>query len=202
MGIVPSWRRPTVIGMNANAIAGHSVRETSRRLYSEAGSRALGACVLVGLGVAIGANGAGGVGAVALAVGLLLGIDARKRARSARGFRLGAVAEERVGTILWALERYGWLVEHDVAKRGGGNVDHVVHSPTITFTIDTKRSTWAYPDLGQAHRHADWAARHYGGHRQIVPVICVQRSDRDAELRDGVLIVGGARVVAALLDRG
>jgi hypothetical protein len=188
--------------VNINATAGYSVRQTSRRLYGEATRKALGAVLLLALGVAIGAEGGGGVGACLLGGGMLLAIEAHKRSRSARGFRLGAVAEERVGALLFEVERRGWLVEHDVAKRGGGNVDHVIHSPSVTFTIDTKRSTWRSADLGQAHRHADWAARHYEGRRPIVPVICVQRSGSAPEFLDGVHVVGAARLVDFLLDRG
>jgi hypothetical protein len=188
--------------MNANAIAGQSVRQTSRRLYEEAGSRALGAALLLFLGIAIGARGGGGVGALLIGAGLYVGIGARERARSAHNFKVGAVAEERVGSRLWALEGWGWLVEHDVAKRGGGNVDHIVHSPAVTFVIETKRSSWDYRAIGQAHRHADWAARHYGGEREIVPVICVQRSSQYPELIDGAYIVGAPHLKGFLLDRG
>jgi hypothetical protein len=188
--------------MNANAIAGQSVRQTSRRLYEEAGSRALGAALLLFLGIAIGAKGGGGVGALLIGAGLYVGIGARERARSAHNFKVGAVAEERVGSRLWALEDWGWLVEHDVAKRGGGNVDHVVQSPGVTFVIETKRSHWDYRAIGQVHRHADWAARHYGGEREIVPVICVQRSGQYPELIDGVYIVGAPHLKGFLLDRG
>ena len=197
-----SWRVPTVDRMNANTIAGQSVRQTSRRLYGEAGSRALGSVLLLVLGVAIGASGGGGVGALLIGAGLLIGHGARERARSAHHFKVGAVAEERVGSRLWALEDWGWLVEHDVAKRGGGNVDHVVHSPATTFVIETKRSHWDYRAIDQAHRHADWAARHYSGERKIVPVVCVQRSSQHPELIDGVYTVGAPHLKGFLLDSG
>ena len=72
----------------------------------------------------------------------------------------------------------------------------------MTFTIDTKRSRWGGEDLGQAHRHADWAARHYGGHRRIVPVICVQRSGQAVKLVDGVCIIGANGLTQFLLSRG
>ena len=188
--------------MNANATAGQSVRQTSRRLYQEAGWRALGSALLLGLGVAIGAGGGSGVGAIFIGGGLLFGNDARQRARSARCFKIGAIAEERVGSRLWDLETWGWLVEHDVAKRGGGNIDHVVHSSEVTFVIDTKASRWDSRDIAQAHRHAEWAARHYGGQREIVPVICVQGSSQHCELLDGVYTVGAPHLKDFLLDRG
>jgi hypothetical protein len=182
------------------ASPGESVRETSRRLYEQAGRKALVAAALLALATAIGARGGGGVGAILIAAGLLVANEARGRARSARGFKIGAIAEERVGARLGALEEWGWVVEHDVQKRGGGNVDHVVHAAGVTFVIDTKASRWRYRDLAQAHRHADWAARRYGGGREIVPVVCVQGADLPARLFDGVFVVGAARLTDFLCD--
>jgi len=123
---------------------------------------------------------------------------ARERLRLESSFRLGAQAEEQVGVLLEEAADWGWAVEHDVLKRGGGNVDHVVHSPSMTFTIDTKRSWWRERDLDQAHRHAAWAARCYGAHQPIVPVICIQRSSDPALEVDGVVVVGGARLLGFL----
>lgn len=177
------------------ASPGESVRETSRRLYEQAGRRALAAAALLALGVAIGARGGDGVGALLIAAGVLVATGAWGRARSARGFRIGAIAEERVGARLDRLEERGWLVEHDAQKRGGGNVDHIVHAASVTFAIDTKASRWCHRDLGQAHRHADWAARRYGGGREVVPVICVQGADLPVGLHDGVYVVGAPRLL-------
>jgi len=188
--------------MSANMIAEKSVRQTFRRLYKEAGWRALGSAVLLAIGLALGVGAGGGFGALLIAGGLLAGNEARGRARSARRFKIGAIAEERVGSRLLALEAWGWLVEHDVQKRDGGNIDHVVHSPAVTFLIDTKASKWDYRDIAQAHRHAKWAARHYGGQREIVPVICVQGSSRRVDFIDGVYTVGAPQLKDFLLDRG
>lgn len=198
LGDVVSCAPPTVDRMYASP--GGSVRETSRRLYEQAGLRALVAAVLLALGVAIGARGGGGVGAILIAAGILVAYGAWGRARSARGFRIGAIAEERVGARLGALEGRGWAVEHDVQKRGGGNVDHVVHAAGVTFAIDTKAARWRHRDLAQAHRHADWAARRYGGGREVVPVICVQGADLPAALHDGVYVVGAPRLVDFLRE--
>ncbi len=178
------------------------MRQTSGRLYREAAEWALGSALLFGLGLAIGASGGGGVGALLIAGGLLVANGARTRARSARRFKAGAIAEERVGSRLWVLEECGWLVEHDVQKRGGGNVDHVVHSPGVTFVIDTKASSWSYRDISQAHRHVEWAAGYFGAGREIVPVICVQRSNQEAKLIDSVYTLGAPRIKGFLLDRG
>jgi Nuclease-related domain len=127
-----------------------------------------------------------------------LAYRARERLRLESSFRLGAEAEQRVAALLEEVVDWGWAVEHDVLKQGGGNIDHVVHSPSRVFAIDTKRSWWRERDLDQAHRHAGWAARHYGGQRLIVPIICVQRSSKPATGEDGVVVVGSGRLLGFL----
>lgn len=123
---------------------------------------------------------------------------ARERSRMARPFELGGEAEARVGALLAEVWNWGWSVEHDVLKHGRGNIDHVVLTDSMIFTIDTKRSTWRERDLDQAHRHAEWAAAHYRGRRSIVPVICIQRSNKLAEEIGGVVVVGGGRLIEFL----
>jgi hypothetical protein len=202
---VPSCTIPTLERMDKNEIPGQSVRQASQRFYAEAGWSALGAAVLLTIGVAIGADAGGGVGAIFIGVGLLLGINARQRRRRGHRFEIGAVAEERVGSRLWALEERGWLVEQDVLKSGGGNIDHVVHSPGVTFVIDTKaskHSKYGSRSIAQAYRHAEWAARHYGDAREIVAVICLQGSNQYVKFVNGVYQVGAAHLVNFLLDRG
>lgn len=188
--------------MNVNETAGQSVRLTSRRLYGEAGRKALIAAVLLAVGIAVGAAGGGGVGAILVGAGVFVAIDVRQRVRSARRFKIGAIAEERVGSRLWELESWGWLVEQDVQKRGGGNVDHIVHSPLATFVIDTKASRCRARDIAQAHRHAEWASLHFGDVEEIVAVVCIQGSKQRAEFVDGVYTVGASHLVGFLLDRG
>jgi Nuclease-related domain len=133
-----------------------------------------------------------------IALAAYLASKARERLHLESSFRLGAEAEERVGILLDEAMGRGWAVEHDVLKQGGGNIDHVVHSPSMTFTIDTKRSWWREQDLDQAHRHAEWAARYYGAQRPIVPIVCVQRSSDPAMEVDGVVVVGSARLLGFL----
>jgi hypothetical protein len=188
--------------MAENETPGQSVRQTSQRFYAEAVWRALGSAVLLTIGVAIGADAGGGIGAIFIGVGLLVGINARQRGRMGRRFKIGAVAEERVGSRLWALEARGWLVQQDVVKSGGGNIDHLVQSPAVTFVIETKASTYGPRDVAQAHRHADWAARRYGDEREIVAVICLQGSNQRVEFINGVYRVGASHLVDFLLDRG
>ncbi|HEX7244080.1 MAG TPA: nuclease-related domain-containing protein [Solirubrobacterales bacterium] len=112
------------------------------------------------------------------------------------------MAEERVGSRLWKLEELGWLVEHDVQKGGGGNIDHVVQSPAVTFVIETKAGASGSCDLSQVLRHAEWAVCHYGSRREIVPVLCLQRSRQGPELIEGIHAVGASNLVGFMLDRG
>jgi hypothetical protein len=115
---------------------------------------------------------------------------------------LGADAEVRVGAQLDSLRDVGFAVEHDVRKKGRGNVDHVVHAGSVTFLIDTKRSTWRGADLGQARRHAEWASSHYGSRRVFVSVICVQRSQKPPHVVENVHIVSGSDIRSFVMSRG
>jgi hypothetical protein len=181
---------------------GESVRRTSWQLYGRAGRKGVWAALLIAFGIAVAAKGGPAVGLLLAGCGVLVATRAYRLQGTASRYKLGAEAEERVGALLEQLLGEGWLIEHDVAKRGGGNIDHVVHSPSVTFTIDTKRSAWHGPDLGQAHRHVAWAATHYGARRLIVPVICVQRSNRGVEVIDGVYVIGAGKLLAFLHERG
>jgi len=156
---------------------------------------------LLAAGLILGELGEREAGGLFIVIGVLFAWDAWRRGRAGRRFRVGAVAEERVGSRLWKLEELGWLVEHDVQKGGGGNIDHVVQSPAVTFVIETKVGGGRW-DLAQALRHAQWAARHYRGQRAVIPVLCLQHSRQRPELVDGVYRVGACHLVDLMLDRG
>ncbi len=156
---------------------------------------------LLAVGLILGELGAREAGALFIVIGLLFAWDAWRRGRAGQRYKVGAIAEERVGSRLWKLEELGWLVEHDVQKGGGGNIDHVVQLPAVTFVIETKAGGGRW-DLAQALRHAQWAARRYGGQRTVIPVLCLQRSKQRPELVDGVYRVGACHLVDFMLDRG
>lgn len=184
----------TIIG-----VPGRSVREASRRTYGKATLAGLKAAAVFCAAIVVAANGA-------LAVGALLALWAAvlaKRTWALRGsaddYRRGAFGEEGVGGILGQLPA-PWLVEHDVVKEGGGNVDHIAHSPAVIFPIDTKLTRFRAKDLAQANRHARWVASQFGLQKQIVPVICEQRSDRAPQLIEGVWVMGASRVVGFLME--
>lgn len=199
---VPSSAAPTVDRMNVAQAAGHSVRQTSRRLIGEALLRALISVALLAVGLVLGEFGAREVGALFIAVGLLVAWDARQRGRSGRSHKAGAHAEERVGSRLWKLEEAGWLVAHDVQTNEGGCIAHVAQSPAATFVIATAAGGFDRRDLAQVLRHAEWAARCYGSQRAIFPVLCLQHSKQRPELTEGVYRVGASHLVAFMLDRG
>jgi hypothetical protein len=199
---VPSSATPTVDRMSAGQAAGYSVRQTSRRLYGEALLSAVCSVALLAVGLILGDLGAREVGGLFIIVGILLAWDARRRGRAGTRFKVGAIAEERVGSRLWKLEALDWLVEHDVPKGGGGNIDHLVQSPAVTFVIETKAGRDTPRDIAQALRHAEWARRRYGGQRAIVPVLCLQHSKQRPELIDGVYRVGASHLVSFMLDKG
>jgi hypothetical protein len=188
--------------MNAGQAAGYSVRQTSRRLYGEAFLSAVCSLALFAAGLILGELGAQEVGGLFLIVGLLFAWDAWRRRRMGTRFKVGAIAEERVGSRLWKLEKLDWLVEHDVPKGGGGNIDHLVQSPAVTFVIETKAGGGTPRDIAQALQHAEWARRRYGGQRAIVPVLCLQHSKQRPELVDGVCRVGASHLVSFMLDKG
>ncbi len=198
----PSCGAPTLGRMNTNGIAGHSVRQSTRHHYEQAGLLALLGGVLLAGAVLIGADSAGGAAALLCAVGVLVAFEARRELRLARRFAVGAASEERVGSRLWPLEERGWLVAHDIVKDGGGNIDHLVHSPAVTFVIETKTSRARECDLEQSRRHARWAAAAYGVGREVISVICVQRSGDRPRLVDSVYVVGARHLVGFMLNRG
>lgn len=198
----PSCGPPTLGRMRTSAIAGHSVRQSARHHYGQAGLLALLGAALLTLAVLIGASAGDEAAAIPCAIGVLLAFEARRQLRLAHRFKVGAVSEERVGSRLWALEDRGWLVANDVEKEGGGNVDHLVQSPAVTFVIETKTSRCWERDLEQLRRHAHWASALYGSEREVISVICVQRSRDRARLVGGVYVVGSSHLVNFLLDRG
>jgi hypothetical protein len=178
---------------------GASVRRTERRLHVKAGLRILVAVALLAAAIAVLAKGSSS-SAILLAIGGGFSLlSARRVVGRARAFGLGAIAEEEVGRLLDQL-RVPWLVEHDVQKGGGGNIDHILHSPAGIYLIDTKRSQYRDKDFDQARRHVAWAYRRFGDNSHIIPVICVQRSDLGPELIQGVWIVGAGQLQSFLLS--
>lgn len=184
-------------------LAGTSVRQSADRGYYRAAKLTVLAALLAVGAAAVAARGAAFTGLLLLGTVVLVVRVAWRRKLGADAYRRGAAAEERIGRRLATLEsRPGWTVEHDVLKAGGGNLDHVVHGGGKTFVIDTKASRWRPKDLAQAHRHIRWAVGRYGRYRDYVPVICVERSEAEPFVEDGVCIVGAPALVGFLIESG
>jgi hypothetical protein len=194
---VPNFDR-----MNFVHAAGHRVRLEARHHLGRAGRSAVCPLGLIGVGLLVDRVAGPESTALFLAIGCLVSWDAWRHRKLGVRYRSGAVAEERFDSRLWKLEELGWLVEHDVPKRGGGDVDHVVQSPAITFVVETKAGRGRPEDLDQARRHAEWASRRFGSSRTVIPVLCLQGSRLRPKSVDGVCRVGAAHLVDFMLDRG
>lgn len=199
---LPSSATPTLNLMNAIATAGGSVRQKASGFFGDASLCAGCALVLLSVGLVVSQLGAPELGGLLVVVGILFAWEARQKWRLGTRFRIGAIAEERVGSRLWKLEELGWLIEHDVPKGHGGNVDHVVQSPAVTFVVETKAGQGKLRDLDQARRHAEWASQRFGGGRTVIPILCLQRSKQDPEEVRGVYRVSASHLVDFMLDRG
>lgn len=188
--------------MSSVNAAGHRVRLGARRHLERAGRSAVYALVLLGAGLLLRRAAGPEPATVFFAIGCLVAWDAWRHRKIGVRLRAGAAAEERIGSRLWKLEELGWLVEHAVPKRGGGDVDHVVQSPAVTFVVETKAGHGRPEDLAQARRHAEWARRRFGSTRSVIPVLCLQGSRLRPESVDGVCRVGAPHLVDFMLDRG
>lgn len=194
---------PNVTSEPLNSTPGGSVRAVARTDFASAGWKAFKVAALVAVAIALLLRGAPHVAALVACLAVATGRGARRSFLKAQRFSRGAVSEEKVAAQLGTLvDDPSWRVEHDLVKPSGGNIDHVVHSSVRTFVIDTKRSRWRVEDITQAHRHAEWAARHFGSRRLIVPIICIDRSDQQPILLNGIWVVGRPHLVALIEEEG
>ena len=148
---------------------------------------------------------AAGANQAALAILLVLASGAltlasRQALRLARRSRVGAVSEAQVRRALNPLTRAGWQVPHALDRPGGGDLDHLVRSPSgIGFVIETKTLRYSPAHVARTIQAARWLAlrrRHYPC--VVVPVICVVRA-RSLEHADGnLLIVSLDRLLPAI----
>lgn len=100
----------------------------------------------------------------------------------------GAAAERTVGETLNELRYEGWIVMHDLARPGEGNVDHLVSGPGGVFMVETKWRRYEDRDLGKAK----WRAKqlHDDLGVWVTPVIAIaERAKPDAFKAKGVWIV-------------
>jgi hypothetical protein len=101
--------------------------------------------VILGVGAAGGVFGSLPAPRLGLVLGTLAAIAAGWGLRfrpspDASAWRRGAAGERRTARLLGQLERYGWVVLHDLAVPGSrANLDHLVIGPGGVFVIDSKQ---------------------------------------------------------------
>ncbi|MGE5636736.1 MAG: nuclease-related domain-containing protein [Nocardioidaceae bacterium] len=179
-------RRPRRPGRSVEAIARrHRARALIRLLLAAAAGYA-----------ALQAGGDAGRALGAAAV--LIALAGAHSWREAGRWGVGVASERAVAGQLRRLERRGWLVLHDLEKRGRGNLDHVAAGPGGVFAIETKTARYRRAHLAQAHDHASWAARRLG--LPVTAVLCLARGDGRARLDRGV-VVCGAQELTGFLER-
>src|SRR3954469_5261239 len=169
--------------------ASYARRQEWRRLRTAA-SRGAGAAVAI-LAAVLAASADQAV----LAILLVLASGALTRASRhalglARRSRVGAVSEARVRRALEPLTGEGWQVRHALDWAGGGDLDHVVRSPSgIGFVIETKTLRYSRAHVLRTIEAARWVGRRRRRYPcGVVPVICVVRG-QSLERQDGNLLI-------------
>jgi Nuclease-related domain len=175
-------------------------RRQHRRRLMTATSRAAGAaCALVAAALAIAADEAE-LGVLLALLSGVLALACRHSLRLAARSRLGADSEAQVRRALKPLAHEGWRVAHAVDWPGGGDLDHVLRSPSgMGFVIETKTLRYSRAHLARTIDTARWLARrrrrYPGG---VMPVVCVTRARRVERLEEEVLVVSLDRLMPAL----
>jgi hypothetical protein len=97
---------------------------------------------------------------------------------------LGSEMEREVARVLDPFRAEGWLVIHDIAKDGGGNVDHFVSGPTGAFAIETKPGGNRASARNQAIANAVWAKEKFG-QRWVTAILCVGTNPPAQPIKQG-----------------
>src|SRR4051794_25818794 len=167
----------------------YAQRQEWRRLRKAASRGAAAAVAMLAAVLAASADQAVLAILLVLASGVLT-LASRHALRLARRSRVGAVSEAQVRRALKPLTGEGWQVRHALDWAGGGDLDHVVRSPSgIGFVIETKTLRYSPAHVARTIHAARWLAlrrRHYPC--GVVPVICVVRAG-SLEHADGKLLI-------------
>lgn len=155
--------------------AGWVSRQAARHeiLFWTAGLSMLAACAVV---VVVEHDHPGQrIGAVSALALVLLFVALRPHAvqwaDTVLDWRKGAVAERAVGELLSELGREGWIVMHDLAQDGRGNIDHLISGPNGVYLVETKYRRYADRDLPKVKWRAARLNREVGV--WVTPVICL-----------------------------
>jgi hypothetical protein len=174
-------------------------RQHLRRL-ARAGARVLQAALALGVAVMLAWTGEAALAFAAVLLAAVVSLDGIHALRLAARSRVGAKSEAQVRRALEPLTREGWHVRHAVDWLGGGDLDHVVRSPSgIGFVIETKTLRYTRAHRARTAAAARWLARrrrHYRG--GVRPVICVTRVREVERIEGEALVVSLDRLVPAL----
>jgi len=112
----------------------------------------------------------------------------------------GLDAQLSVRDLLQSLVPEGWIAEYAVPDPRGGDVDHVVKSPSGRFfIIETKAAVWASPEqITKVKRQAADLARQRGL-QWVTPVMCLTRR-RVASRKSGVVLLPSAQLTGWLRE--
>src|SRR3954470_8972802 len=169
--------------------ASYARRQEWRRLR-KAASRGAGAAVAI-LAAALAASANQAVLAILLVlVSGVLTLASRHALGLARRSRVGAGSEAQVRRTLKRLTGAGGDVRHAVDWAGGGDLDHVVRSPSgIGFVIETKTLRYSRAHVVRTIEAARWVGRRRRRYPcGVLPVMCVVRG-RSLERQDGKLLI-------------
>ena len=174
-------------------------RQQLRRL-TRAATRAAQAGVALAAAVFCVRTGEGALASALALAAAALALSSRRALRLAGRSRVGAESEAQVRRVLEVLRRDGWQVSHAVDRAGGGDLDHVVRSPSgIGFVIATKTLRYTHAHVLRTAAAARRLARrrwYYPG--AVRPVICVTRARWVERSEGGVLVVSLDRLMPAL----
>src|SRR4051812_13585393 len=179
--------------------ASYARRQEWRRLKTAASRGAGAAVAILAAMLAASANQAVVAIPLVLASGLLT-LASRHALALARRSRVGAGSEAQVRRALKPLTGEGWQVRHAVDWARGGDLDHVVRSPSgMGFVIETKTLRYTRAHIVRTIEAARWVGRRRRRYPcGVVPVICVVRG-RSLERQDGnLLIVSLDRLLPAM----
>src|SRR3954463_7394469 len=175
---------------NSRRMRASYARRQERRRLKTAASRGAGAAVAILAAVrAASANQAVLAILLVVAAGVLT-LASRHALALARRSRVGAVSEAQVRRALKPLTGEAWQVRHAVDWAGGGDLDHVVRSPSgMGFVIETKTLRYTRAHVLRTIEAARWVGRRRRRYPcGVVPVICVIRG-RSLERRDRKLLI-------------
>lgn len=133
---------------------------------------------------------------IAIGVALALVAVGQARVQVGQRWQRGGGGEKRVGKLLEELEREGWLVEHDLMKPTGGNIDHVVVGPGGVFAVEVKLNRFGEGGLTQAGSHARYLRDRLGV--PVQPIICLAQSKMELKTYGDVPALGARHLLAYL----